>query len=76
MKQVNVNHHKQQTGCLKYLFPAIVVIAIMAIMKMSFYSVFSILKGIIIYFLVFKGIPIIWRFLLKSNLKKCNSCKE
>ena len=70
MKQVNVNHHKQQTGCLKYLFPAIVVIAIMAIMKISFYSVFSILKGIIIYFLVFKGIPIIWRFLLKSNLKK------
>lgn len=70
MKQVNVNHHTKQTGCLKYLFPAIVVLIAMYLLKIPMFSITSIIPAGIIYLIVFKGVPILWRLLLRSNFKK------
>ena len=70
MKQVNVNHHKQQTGCLKFSVPVIVVTIVMYLLKIPVFSISSIIPGVIIYLFLFKGIPLIWQLLLKSNFKK------
>ncbi|PTT73413.1 type IV secretory system conjugative DNA transfer family protein [Chryseobacterium sp. HMWF001] len=70
MKQLDVNHHTQESGCLKYIFPAIVVLIIMYLLKIPLFSITSIIPAGIIYFAVFKGLPIVWRMILKSDLKK------
>ena len=71
MRQLEVNHHvKKETGCFKYVLPAIVVIAILAIFKIPIFSFSGIFIGLILFLLAFKGIPIIWRLILKSDFKK------
>ena len=70
MKNVDVNHHDKKTGCLKYFFPALVCIGVLYLMKISPFSVQGIITGVIIYFAIFKGVPILFRLILNSDLKK------
>ena len=70
MKEVNVNHQQKQTGCLKFSVPVIVVTIVMYLLKIPVFSISSIIPGVIIYLFLFKGIPLIWQLLLKSNFKK------
>lgn len=69
MKEVNVNHQQKQTGCLKFSVPVIVVTIVMYLLKIPVFSISSIIPGVIIYLFLFKGIPLIWQLLLKSNFK-------